>query len=114
MCSSAIIARIRNSSTGLCGASVSSTEISVTKPSRPFFASNVPINPARLLHGEQEFGGGPVYGFFGEVERPFDSRNGERAGVAAHGLQEDADCVGLGRFAGEIRYVQGKKVASRE
>src|SRR5580704_3314358 len=79
----------------------------------PFLFLDVPINPTRLLHGEQEFAGGSAYGFFGEVERPFDSRNGERAAVAAHGLQEDADCVSLGRFAGEIRYVQGKKVASR-
>jgi hypothetical protein len=74
---------------------------------------DVPVNATRLLHGEQEFASGPAHGFLGDVERPFDSRNGERAGVAAHGLQESLDCVGLGCLTGEIRHVERKKIACR-
>ena len=73
----------------------------------------MPINSSRLLHGEQEFASGPANSFLGEVERPVDSRNGERADVLAHGLQENLDSTGLDRFAGEIRHVEGKKVACR-
>ena len=73
----------------------------------------MPINATRFLHGQQELPGGPAHSFLGEVERPLDSRNGERAGVAAHGLQECLDCIAFGRFACEIRHVEGKKVACR-
>src|SRR5271165_57594 len=70
-----------------------------------FLFFDVPVDTTRLLYGEQEFAGGPAHGFLREVEGSFNTRNGERAGVAAHRLEESLDCLGLGWLPGEIRHV---------
>ena len=103
-------ARMTSSSAGVCGLSVSSIETSGMKLPSPFCRLNLAVDPARLFHGGEIFGGSAVTKM--ESKCAADVRgNVQLAGRVPDDFLRTLDIGFRGGFADPIGDVNGVKVA---